>query len=183
MGAEQSTEAAPVPEAQAQTATDRQTPAALVICGPSGVGKGTLIRKLMEGNDKFGFSCSHTTRSPREGEQVIFYSSGLAQPGTPDENLTRAAEALSTNSRLLVASCRRLWVSCDSNGHNAQLTNICLEHPEWSPLLVHIQGAHAAANQGWQIPRDSKCPWPALWHISTSRPVSSSIWQILHSRY
>jgi predicted GTPase len=49
-------------------ASDR--PSALVIVGPSGVGKGTLINKLKEGNDKFGFSCSHTTRKPREGEEV-----------------------------------------------------------------------------------------------------------------
>jgi guanylate kinase len=35
----------------------------IVICGPSGVGKGTLIGKLMEQHpDKFGFSVSHTTR-------------------------------------------------------------------------------------------------------------------------
>ena len=45
-------------------------PSALVICGPSGVGKGTLIKKLMAGSDRYGFSCSHTTRAPREGEQV-----------------------------------------------------------------------------------------------------------------
>lgn len=44
-------------------------PAALVVCGPSGVGKGTIIGKLMEGNgDKYGFSVSHTTRGPRPGE-------------------------------------------------------------------------------------------------------------------
>ncbi|XP_024527108.1 guanylate kinase 1 [Selaginella moellendorffii] len=41
----------------------------VVICGPSGVGKGTLIAKLMqEFPDKFGFSVSHTTRKPREKE-------------------------------------------------------------------------------------------------------------------
>lgn len=45
-------------------------PRALVIVGPSGVGKGTLINKLMEGNDSFGFSTSHTTRQPRPGEKV-----------------------------------------------------------------------------------------------------------------
>ena len=42
----------------------------LVICGPSGVGKGTLVKLLM---DKFpaafGFSVSHTTRAPRPGEE------------------------------------------------------------------------------------------------------------------
>ena len=43
----------------------------VVFCGPSGVGKGTLINLLMERfpNDQFGFSVSHTTRPPRPGEQ------------------------------------------------------------------------------------------------------------------
>jgi guanylate kinase len=42
----------------------------VVFCGPSGVGKGTLIAKLMKhfANEPFGFSVSHTTRQPREGE-------------------------------------------------------------------------------------------------------------------
>lgn len=66
MGAEQSTPAAageqpPVGDGQVQ-------PSALVVVGPSGVGKGTLIGRLMEGDPRFGFSCSHTTRNPREGE-------------------------------------------------------------------------------------------------------------------
>ena len=48
-----------------------ERPSALVVCGPSGVGKGTLIKKLMDGSPLFGFSCSHTTRAPREGEKVL----------------------------------------------------------------------------------------------------------------
>ncbi|KAJ8449861.1 hypothetical protein Cgig2_001517 [Carnegiea gigantea] len=41
----------------------------IVISGPSGVGKGTLIAKLMkEFPYMFGFSVSHTTRAPREKE-------------------------------------------------------------------------------------------------------------------
>lgn len=44
-------------------------PAPLVIVGPSGVGKGTLIGKILEKyKDKFGYSVSHTTRAPRPGE-------------------------------------------------------------------------------------------------------------------
>jgi guanylate kinase len=40
----------------------------LVICGPSGVGKGTLINMLFqEFPEHFGFSVSHTTRAPRPG--------------------------------------------------------------------------------------------------------------------
>ncbi|GAB5361237.1 hypothetical protein AAMO2058_000696200 [Amorphochlora amoebiformis] len=41
----------------------------LIICGPSGVGKGTILRLLFsEFPDQFGYSVSHTTRQPRPGE-------------------------------------------------------------------------------------------------------------------
>ena len=40
-----------------------------MIAGPSGVGKGTLINLLLRKfPDTFGFSVSHTTRNPRDGE-------------------------------------------------------------------------------------------------------------------
>ena len=57
-------------EANGQEQQEGSYPSALVIVGPSGVGKGTLISKLMERSDSFGFSCSHTTRAAREGEKV-----------------------------------------------------------------------------------------------------------------
>ncbi len=60
-----------------------ERPSALVICGPSGVGKGTLIKKLMDGSPLFGFSCSHTTRAPREGEQVILFQNNCNFRGCP----------------------------------------------------------------------------------------------------
>lgn len=42
---------------------------AIVFCGPSGVGKGTLLKKLFaDFPDRFAYSISHTTRNPREGE-------------------------------------------------------------------------------------------------------------------
>lgn len=42
----------------------------IVISGPSGVGKGTLITRLMEEfPSMFGFSVSHTTRNPRNNEK------------------------------------------------------------------------------------------------------------------
>ncbi|TFK71620.1 guanylate kinase [Pluteus cervinus] len=41
----------------------------LVLSGPSGVGKSTLLTRLFnEFPEKFGFSVSHTTRNPRPGE-------------------------------------------------------------------------------------------------------------------
>ena len=41
----------------------------IVITGPSGVGKGTLVRKLLEENKNLWLSISATTRLPREGEK------------------------------------------------------------------------------------------------------------------
>merc|ERR1719265_2543989 len=42
----------------------------VVICGPSGGGKSTMIKRLMaEIPGRFGFSVSHTTRAPRPGEK------------------------------------------------------------------------------------------------------------------
>ena len=40
----------------------------IVISGPSGSGKGTVVKALMELMPDLGFSVSATTRSPREGE-------------------------------------------------------------------------------------------------------------------
>jgi len=41
----------------------------VVLCGPSGVGKSTLIARLLQDfPDRFGFSVSSTTRPPRAGE-------------------------------------------------------------------------------------------------------------------
>lgn len=40
----------------------------LVISGPAGSGKGTVIKSLMENNKEFAYSVSATTRAPRPGE-------------------------------------------------------------------------------------------------------------------
>lgn len=41
----------------------------LVISGPSGVGKGTVLKKLFENRSDIRMSVSATTRSPRDGEE------------------------------------------------------------------------------------------------------------------
>lgn len=41
-----------------------------VISGFSGAGKGTVVKQLLQEYD-YGLSISATTRSPREGEQMV----------------------------------------------------------------------------------------------------------------
>jgi guanylate kinase len=40
-----------------------------VVSGPSGVGKSTIIRRVLEADSELKLSVSHTTREPRQGEQ------------------------------------------------------------------------------------------------------------------
>ena len=50
--------------------TNAPGPRPIVVSGPSGSGKSTLLKRLFEAYpDRFGFSVSHTTRSPRPGEE------------------------------------------------------------------------------------------------------------------
>lgn len=48
--------------------TEKRKGMLLVISGPSGAGKGTLLQKLLDTDDSFGFSVSVTTRGRRENE-------------------------------------------------------------------------------------------------------------------
>jgi guanylate kinase len=54
------------------------SPALTVITGPSGVGKGTLVRRLLQRHPQLWLSVSATTRAPRaaelEGEHYVFLS-------------------------------------------------------------------------------------------------------------
>lgn len=40
----------------------------IVVSGPSGAGKGTICKRLLENNPSLGYSISATTRAPRTGE-------------------------------------------------------------------------------------------------------------------
>ena len=41
----------------------------IVVSGPSGVGKGTVLAQYLASRDKIAYSVSATTRAPRPGEQ------------------------------------------------------------------------------------------------------------------
>lgn len=51
-----------------ETAADSRSGVALVVCAPSGAGKTTLVKRLLNEFDRFAYSVSYTTRPPREGE-------------------------------------------------------------------------------------------------------------------
>jgi hypothetical protein len=99
---------------------DAAMPSALVICGPSGVGKGTLIKRLMADSAKFGFSCSHTTRSPRPGETVGLPYQHLCTPSSAhflsENNMeTQYHQQLGSQAYTLKSrTCRRMARSTTS---------------------------------------------------------------------
>ena len=41
----------------------------IVVSGPSGVGKGTMLREYVKGRESVRYSVSATTRAPRPGEE------------------------------------------------------------------------------------------------------------------
>ena len=41
----------------------------IILTGPSGVGKGTVVKEILDKDEKFWLSISATTRNPREGEK------------------------------------------------------------------------------------------------------------------
>ncbi len=48
--------------------SEKRKPMLIIITGPSGTGKGTVIKRLKEDDDSLWFSVSMATRGPRDGE-------------------------------------------------------------------------------------------------------------------
>ena len=113
----------------------------VILCGPSGVGKSTLIARLRaEFPSDYGFSVSHTTRAPRAGEEDGVHYNFVVDRAAMEAEIaageflesanvhgqlygtSRAAVAAVTARNLVcildidvqgVASCRRLGMAVD----------------------------------------------------------------------
>ncbi|KAH0836562.1 P-loop containing nucleoside triphosphate hydrolase protein [Lanmaoa asiatica] len=100
----------------------------LVVFGPSGVGKGTLLARLFADiPDTFGFSVSHTTRQPRPGEtdgrEYHFVSTEVFRALIADhafiEHAQYSANFYGTSRQAIHAVCesgRRCVLDIDSQG-------------------------------------------------------------------
>jgi hypothetical protein len=97
------------------TARAGSEPRPVVVCGPSGVGKGTLIGKLMQTHAaQFGFSVSHTTRAPRPGEQDgVHYH--FAEKAAMQAEVDQVRKPMRLSLEGLVASGRR----CEWEAHGS----------------------------------------------------------------
>ncbi len=82
---------------QPQPAAESKTGQLIVLTGPSGVGKGTLVRSLLkEYGDQLFLSVSATTRSPREkevdGVHYYFFSRDQFEAAIENDELLEWAE-------------------------------------------------------------------------------------------
>ena len=55
----------------------------LIFSGPSGAGKGTVLKELLNGNDNMKLSVSATTRTPRDRKSTRLNSSHYQQSRMP----------------------------------------------------------------------------------------------------
>lgn len=118
----------------------------LVICGPSGTGKSTLLKKLFAAHpDRFGFSVSNTTRSPRAGEV-----DGVAYNFVTNETFERliAENAFIEHAqfsgnrygttvdavRRVAEQQRRCILDIDTQG----VISIKRDHPELDPVFLFL---------------------------------------------
>ena len=99
-----------------------------VITGPSGVGKGTLIRELLRRVPDLVLSVSATTRAPREGEENGRDYHFL----TPEEFEQRVEEKDFLE-----------WATYSGNRYGTLRSEVerCLEHGRSVVLEIEVQGA------------------------------------------
>lgn len=105
-------------------------PSPVVITGPSGVGKGTLISMLMkEFPSTFGFSVSHTTRAPRgmekDGVHYHFTDKSSMEKDIKDGKFLEFA---SVHGNLYGTSVEAVELVADSGKVRSLCFNECFHH-------------------------------------------------------
>ncbi|KAF8513450.1 guanylate kinase [Hysterangium stoloniferum] len=142
----------------------------LVISGPSGTGKSTLISRLMsEHPDKFGFTVSHTTRTPRigevEGKHYYFVSrenfTSLVEEGAFIEHAQFSGNFYGTSVAAVkdvATSGRRCLLDIDSQGvrqikENKDLNPVYLflAPPTWALLRKWLTGRGTETEMSIQL--------------------------------
>ncbi|KAJ9118187.1 hypothetical protein QFC22_004091 [Naganishia vaughanmartiniae] len=118
----------------------------LVVCGPSGTGKSTLLNRLFAQHpDKFGFSVSHTTRKPRAGEvDGVNYHfvpmpdfERLIEQGAFVENAMFSGNRYGTTAAAVAAVAkqnRRCILDIDTQGVKLIKAN----HPSLNPVFLFL---------------------------------------------
>ncbi|SNX83855.1 probable GUK1 - guanylate kinase [Melanopsichium pennsylvanicum] len=128
----------------------------IVLSGPSGVGKSTLLKKLFqEFPNDFGFSVSHTTRDPRPGEvrgQSYHYVSqsefqSLVEAGAFLEHAQFGGNRYGTTAKAVAdvstegitgsdgsSNARRAILDIDAQGVKLIKAN----HPALNPIYIFI---------------------------------------------
>ncbi|NLP00348.1 MAG: guanylate kinase [Clostridiaceae bacterium] len=96
----------------------------LVVSGPAGVGKGTIVRKMMENDTKFVFSVSATSRVPRanESEGKNYYYKTREQ-----------FEEMIKNDELLE------WVEYCGNYYGTPRDLVCREIEKGNVVILEIE--------------------------------------------
>lgn len=140
-------------------ATMSEKPTPVVFCGPSGVGKGTLIEMLFKRfpNDQFGFSVSHTTRKPREGEV-----DGKHYHFTTVEDIKKEIDA---GKFVEYAEVSEIWCTDARVGKG---------HTSTDPPGIFLAPFETPPLKG---------PWKLLWHQHCCSRVGTKGRQNLHSRH
>lgn len=131
----------------------------IVISGPSGVGKGTLIQKLFDAHpDTFAFTVSHTTRAPRPGEiegtNYFFVNpskfSDLVSQGAFVEHATFGGNQYGTSQRTIsdqIAKGRVVVLDIEMHGVKQMKANpsidaryIFISPPNFEALAKRLRG-------------------------------------------
>ncbi|KAJ5545895.1 Guanylate kinase [Penicillium frequentans] len=131
----------------------------IVISGPSGVGKGTLIQKLFDAHpDTFAFTVSHTTRAPRPGEiegtNYFFVNtsqfSDLVSEGAFVEHATFGGNHYGTSQRTIsdqIAKGRVVVLDIEMHGVKQMKANpsidaryIFISPPNFEALAKRLRG-------------------------------------------